>query len=139
MSNKQLAAEIGLAPSSCLERVRRLTREGVLRGFHADVDPGALGVGIQAMVSVRLSSHTRGDIDALRAHLKSIDAVVAVYYLAGADDFLVHLAAKGSVHLRDIIMDELSTRPEIRHLETHLMFEHDTRWKWPVYSDGPTA
>ena len=47
LSNKELAARVKLAPSSCLERTRRLTADGVLRGFHAEVDPAALGVGLQ--------------------------------------------------------------------------------------------
>ena len=51
LSNKELAARIGLAPSSCLERVRRLASAGVLRGYHAQVDPGALGIGLEAMVA----------------------------------------------------------------------------------------
>ena len=57
LSNKELAAKVGLAASSCLERVRRLGRERVFVGFHAEVDPGALGVGLQAMIAVRLRRH----------------------------------------------------------------------------------
>ena len=57
LSNKELAAEIGLAPSSCLARVNRLIREGVIRGFHAEVDPKALGIGIEALVFVRVVRH----------------------------------------------------------------------------------
>ena len=59
LSNKELAAEVGLAPSSCLVRVRGLERDGVLRGYHADVDPGSLGVRLQAMISIRLQRHSR--------------------------------------------------------------------------------
>jgi DNA-binding Lrp family transcriptional regulator len=61
LSNKELAAQVGLAPSSCLERVRRLRRTGVLRGFHADVAPEALGVGLQALIAVQLRQHSRQD------------------------------------------------------------------------------
>jgi DNA-binding Lrp family transcriptional regulator len=59
LSNKELAGRVGLAPSSCLERVRRLRRDGVPRGFHAEVDPGALGIGLQALIAVRLARHSR--------------------------------------------------------------------------------
>ena len=54
MSNKELAAAVGLAPSSCLERVRRLQERGILTGFRAVVSPTHLGIGLQAFVSVRL-------------------------------------------------------------------------------------
>ena len=66
LSNRELAAHVGLSASSCLERVRRLESRGVLRGYHADVDPRALGVGLQAVVAVRLSQHSRALVDAFR-------------------------------------------------------------------------
>ena len=59
LSNKELASAVGLSPSACLERVRRLQREGVLSGFHAEVNPAELGIGLQAFVSVRLQQHSR--------------------------------------------------------------------------------
>jgi DNA-binding Lrp family transcriptional regulator len=59
LSNKELAARVALAPSSCLERVRRLREEGVLTGFRAQVDPRALGIAMQALVFVRLARHAR--------------------------------------------------------------------------------
>ena len=58
LANKELSARVGLAESSCHERVKRLVQSGVLRGFHAEVDPRALGVGLQALVAVRLARHT---------------------------------------------------------------------------------
>jgi DNA-binding Lrp family transcriptional regulator len=66
MSNKELAAEIGLAPSSTLGRVRRLKDSGVLRGAHAEVDPAALGIGLQALMALRLRTNTRDSFDSAR-------------------------------------------------------------------------
>jgi DNA-binding Lrp family transcriptional regulator len=63
ISNKALAAAVGLAPSSCLERVRRLRMARVLTGYHADLDPDALGIGLQAMVAVRLARHARSEVE----------------------------------------------------------------------------
>src|SRR5438045_3270909 len=60
--NNALAERVGIAPSTCLGRVRALREGGVIRGYHADVDPAALGRPIQAMISVRLQSHARGHI-----------------------------------------------------------------------------
>ena len=59
LSNKELAATVGLAPSSCLVRVRGLQRDGILKGFHAEVNPASLGVGLQAMISIRLQRHSK--------------------------------------------------------------------------------
>ena len=124
LTNKELAARVGLAPSSCLERVRRLVRDGVLRGFSADVDPGALGFGLEAMMAVRLRQHSRDQFDAFRAHALAIPEVVAVYHMAGENDFLIHVLARDAQHLRDLALDRFITRPEVGHIETWLMFEH---------------
>ncbi len=88
LSNKELAAMVDLAPSSCLERVRRLVREGTIRGFVADVDPSALGYSIEAMMAVRLRQHSREHYDAFREHALTLPEVVAVYHMAGENDFM---------------------------------------------------
>jgi DNA-binding Lrp family transcriptional regulator len=62
MTNKELAAAVGLAPSSCLTRVQRLRAEGVLGEAHAWVAPEAMGIGLQALVAVRLHQHSRKDV-----------------------------------------------------------------------------
>ena len=67
LSNKELAAKVGLAPSSCLERVRRLHERGVLTGYKACVDLTTLNVGLQAFVAVRLSHHSREAFESFRA------------------------------------------------------------------------
>lgn len=124
LSNKEVAARVGLAPSSALERFRRLTREGWLRGFHADVDPRAFGLGLEAMISVRLKQHSRDQFEAFRMYVQTLPEVVAAYHMAGGNDFLVHVRARDADHLRDFAIDAFTTRPEVGHLETALVFEH---------------
>jgi DNA-binding Lrp family transcriptional regulator len=134
LSNKELAATIGLAPSSCLERVRRLVDDGVLRGFHAEVSAEALGIDLEAMVSIRLRQHSRDFMEAFRTHASGYEEVVAVYYLAGATDFLVHVVVRDTAHLRDLVLDAFSGREEVAHVETSLIFDHSRRWDLPNYS-----
>src|SRR5262245_376470 len=62
IANNALAERVGIAPSTCLGRVRSLRERGVIRGYHADVDPAALGRPLQAMIAVRLQSHARSRI-----------------------------------------------------------------------------
>lgn len=133
LSNKELAASVGLAPSSCLARVRRLTETGVLRGFHADVAPRTVGVGLEAMTAVRLTRHIHDNFQAFFEHAVSLPEVVAVYQLAGADDFLIHVAVRDADHLRDFVLDRISTRPEVAHLETALIFQHQLKHVMPQY------
>lgn len=124
LSNKELAARVGLAPSSCLERVRRLHAERVLLGYHAEIRPDALGIGLQAMVAVRLSRHSRATVDSFREHLKSIPELMDIYHLAGANDFLLRVGVRDSNHLRELVLSAFTSRPEISHVETALIFEH---------------
>lgn len=124
LSNKELAARVGLAPSSCHERVRRLVGRRVLRGFHADIDPSALGLPLEAMVAVRLRQHTRENYQRFLDHLLQVPEVVAVYHMAGENDFLVHVRARDADHLRDLAIDRFIAREEVGHIETWLMFQH---------------
>jgi DNA-binding Lrp family transcriptional regulator len=124
LSNKELAANIRLAPSTTLERFRRLVRDGWVRGFHAEVDPRAFGLTLEAMIAVRLKQHARDQYEAFRAFVQTLPEVVAAYHMAGANDFLVHVRVRDADHLRDFAIDAFTTRPEVGHLETALVFEH---------------
>ena len=123
VSNKELAEANQISPSTCLERVRRLRRAGILRGWHADVAPTALGIGVQAMISIRLRQHAKISFDALIEEMSSIREVVNVYLLAGATDFMVHVAVRDVAHLRSLVVDTFTSRDEVAHLETSLIFE----------------
>jgi DNA-binding Lrp family transcriptional regulator len=124
MSNKELAELVGLAPSTCLERLRRLRTRGVVRGFHADVDPVLLGRPIQAIIAVRLRVHSRELIDEFYEHVLELPETVAVFHVGGADDYLVHVAVSDTGHLRDLVVDDFTARSEVEHVETRLIFEH---------------
>ncbi len=124
LSNKELAATVGLAPSSCLVRVRGLQRDGILRGFHAEVNPASLGVGLQAMISIRLQRHSKSIVESFRAHTLALPEVRQLYHLAGANDFLVQVWVRDPEHLRNLIMTSFTALEEIAHIETGLIFEH---------------
>lgn len=133
LSNKDLAEAVGVAPSTALERVRRLRDAGVIRGYHAEFDPDALGIALQAMVAVRLARHSREMVDAFHAHLLGLSEVLAFYHVAGADDFLVHVAVRDSHHLRGFLLASFTQREEVAHIETHLIFEYRRNPEVPVY------
>ena len=123
VANNRLAETVGVAASTCLERVRRLARLGVLRGHHADVEPGAFGIGLEAMIAVRLRTHSRDVVDSFRNHVVELPEVRSVFHVTGGDDFLVHVAVRDSDHLRDLALDSFTTRPEVDHIQTRLIFE----------------
>ncbi|MEJ2402459.1 MAG: Lrp/AsnC family transcriptional regulator [Xanthomonadales bacterium] len=124
LSNKELAAKVGLAPSTCLVRTRLLQQAGVITGFRAEVDAAALGVGLQAMIAVRLKRHYKPDVEAFRQHALDLPEVVRLYHVAGPIDFLAHVWARDPEHLRDLAMTAFTAREEVSHIETELIFEH---------------
>ena len=79
MSNKELSAAVGLAPSSCHERLKRLRGDGVLKGAHAEVDFAALGFQVEALLFVALEKHTREVVDEFLRDMVTIPEVRSAF------------------------------------------------------------
>ncbi len=122
--NNALAEAVGVAPSTSLARVRSLRERGVIRGFHADIDLAALGLPMQALIAVRLCPHNREEVDAFRTTALRLPGVLAVFHVAGADDYLLHVATAGSDALRNFVLDHLIGHPTVQHAQTSLIFEY---------------
>ena len=122
--NSALAEAAGIAPSTCHGRVRRLQDLGVIRGFHADIDPAAIGLPLQAMVSVKLQAGARGKIRTFIQQIRRKHQVIDVYFLAGADDFILHVAARDTDDLRSFVVDNLNADADVAGTQTSLIFEH---------------
>ena len=123
-SNKALAASAGIAPSTCSERVQRLRDSGVIRGFHARIEPAALDVGLQALVTVRLRRHAEEFVDMFWEHAERMAEVVEVFHLSGGNDFLCHVVVRNSDHLRQVAVSGFTSLPEVAHIETSIIFDH---------------
>lgn len=122
--NNTLAAAVGVAPSTCLMRVRRLQEAGVITAYRAELAPEALGRPLQALVSVRLQAHARTEIGEFAARFARLPGVLNVFFLAGADDFLLHVASRSADDLRAFVVDNLSASRDVAATETSLIFEH---------------
>jgi DNA-binding Lrp family transcriptional regulator len=121
--NNALADLVGVAPSTCLGRVRALRERGVIRGFYTDIDPASVGRAVQAMISVRMQSHARTRLAEFAETVARLPEVLNVFFLAGADDFLLHVAARDTQNLRDFVVT-FSGNADIALTETNLIFEH---------------
>ncbi|MBB4688842.1 Lrp/AsnC family transcriptional regulator [Amycolatopsis jiangsuensis] len=122
-SNKDLAATVGLAPSTCLDRVNRLREAGVITGQRAQVDAALLGRPLEAFLFVQVRPHRRPLVERFVAHLLGLPEVRAVYHLTGPDDFLAHVATTSAADLQRLVMDELTSRDEIARVHTNLVFQ----------------
>lgn len=122
--NARLADEVGLAPSTCLARVRALVEAGVITGFHAALDPRALGLGLEALISVNIRAGARQTIAAFSAQVRALPEVTQVYFLGGSDDFILDVATRDSDHLREFVLEHLSSHPSVASTRTSVVFEH---------------
>ncbi|WP_100643854.1 Lrp/AsnC family transcriptional regulator [Alteromonas facilis] len=133
INNKTLAEAVGLAPSSCHERVKRLHAHNIIKGNQLVVDVEALGGHIQAMVAVRLSSHDRDTIAGFQDSLIKTTEVVSLYHTGGENDFLLHVCVPNALHLRDFVFDKVTARAEVNHVETALVYNVQLSQKLPHY------
>ena len=124
MPNNALAEATGIAPSTCLMRVRSLRERGVIKGFHADVDLGVLGQPLQALVAVRIGAHSRDEINRFRTKVPELPGVLSLFHVSGANDYLLHVSAASPDALREFVLDHLTADPAVVHAETSLIFEH---------------
>ena len=125
MSNARLAEDAGIAPSTCLMRVRSLIERGVVRGFHADLDPRALGLGLEALISVNIRVGARNTIASFSEEMRVLPEVVQVFFLGGAEDFIIHVATRDTDHMRQFVVDNLSAHSSVASTRTSLVFDHN--------------
>ena len=137
LSNKEIAASVGLAPSSAHERLKRLRDDGVLRGAHADVDPKAMGVGLEALLLIGLAKHERGDVDRFMNEIVDIPEVRSAFLITGRWDFVVHVVARDTQHLKDLALDSFTNRPGVTRIETSIVFEARVRHELPQLQELP--
>lgn len=124
LSNKELAAIVGIAASTCLERVRSLRARGVITGQHTEVALDALNRTLQAMVAVRLLPKTKDLIDRFVEHLWAQPETMAVYLLSGTDDVLIHLGVPSTERLRELVIDKIASFPGVVDERSSLVYEH---------------
>jgi len=120
-TNVELARANDLAPSSMLDRVRRLEDRGVIRGYRAVLDPVKLGYHVAAMVMINLDRHQASGIDTFEAGVAAIPEVQACYHVTGQYDYVLHLAARDIDHLSELVKHRLAALGGVEKQETFLV------------------
>ncbi len=135
LSHRELARRLEVAPSTVQDRVRSLTRRGVIRGYHAAVDLGALGRGAEALVSVHLRHHQRGSYEAFRSAVGSWPEVLRLFVVSGEGDIVLHVAVQNTERLHAFLVDRLATRPEVARFQTSMVFQREENRVLEVLSE----
>lgn len=115
MTNNQLADEVGLSPSPCWQRVRRLEKEGYIKGYSALVDHRALGATETVIIEVTLDRHDDEIIGQFGNAMASFPEVLEVYLTTGEYDYFIKVAVSGTAAYEEFLRKKLYKIPGIRN------------------------
>jgi DNA-binding Lrp family transcriptional regulator len=131
MTNTDLAEAAGIAASTCITRVRSLVSRGVITSFNANINPASIGLASQVLISVTLRAGARSHLADFMNEMRSLPEVIQVFFLGGAEDFIVHLAVRDNDHVREFVLENLSSNATVASTRTNMVFEH--------FHKGPVA
>jgi DNA-binding Lrp family transcriptional regulator len=134
--NKQIAAAVHLAPSTCHERIRHLRASGIIRGAHAEIEPHAIGVAFDALAFIKLAKYERTAINRFLSDMESIPEVQSVFMVNGRHDVVLHMCVKDIDHLRNLGLDRITSQPIVVSIETSIVYDGRTRKQLPVLLDS---
>jgi DNA-binding Lrp family transcriptional regulator len=123
-SNRDVAAAVGVSPTTTLDRTRALRARGVIRGAVLEVDLPSIGRPVQALIAVRIRPPTRSAIEAFRDWASSLPETLGVFVTTGTEDFIIHVAVADNDALYAFVIDELTQRTEVADVRTSVVYEH---------------
>lgn len=123
-TNRDVAAAVGVSPTTALDRTRALRDRGVIRGALLDVDLAKIGRPVQALIAVRIRPPKRTVLEAFRDWAASLPETVGVFIVTGHEDFLLHVAVPGNEDLYTFVIDRLTQRPEVADVRTSVVYQH---------------
>ena len=123
-TNRDIAAAVGIPPTTALDRTRSLRQRGVIRGALLDIDLAEIGRPVQALVAVRIRPPSRSAIEAFRDWVSALPETVGVFVVSGPEDLLIHVAVADNQDLYALVTERLTQRPEIAEVRTSVVYEH---------------
>lgn len=120
MTNVELAERVGLTAPPCLRRVRALEQDGAITGYHAALDPAALGYNLTVFAMVSLKSQAESDLQAFEQLVAEIPEARECHMLNGEIDFIVKIVAPDLQSFQHILTTKLTTAPNVAHVKTSL-------------------
>lgn len=124
MTNRDLAAAVGVSPTTALDRTRSLRARGVIRGARLDVNLKDVGRGVQALVAVRIRPPSREVIEGFRDWVSRLPQTLGVFVTAGTEDFIIHVGVRDNDDLYAFVIDQLTQRREVADVRTSVVYEH---------------
>ena len=120
VTNVDLASRVGLTAPPCLRRVRALEEEGVIRGYHADLDPSKLGYAITVFAMVSLRSQAEEDLRGFEEHMRKLPEVRECHMLNGEIDFILKIVSHDLQSFQEFLTSKLTPAPNVASVKTSL-------------------
>ena len=120
ITNVELARRVGISAPPCLRRVRALEEAGYIRGYHAELDPMALGFNVTVFAQVGLASQAETDLEAFEEMVGEWPEVRECHMLAGEIDFLLKVVAADWDAYQDFLTTRLTAAPNVSHVKSAL-------------------
>jgi len=137
ITNVELARRAGISAPPCLRRVRALEEAGFVRGYHADLEPRALGFNVTVYAQVGLSSQAEHDLEAFEALVETWPEVRECHMLAGETDFLLKVVAEDWDSYQTFLTTRLTAAPNVSHVKSALSIRTSKmRPGVPIHVDG---
>ena len=123
LSNVELAERVGLSPSPCLRRVRRLEREGVIAGYRAVLRRDRVGLGLTVFLGVRIDGHSNDRAEAFQAAIVAMPEIVACHLVAGDTDYWLEVVVADLEHYRRFLVGKLLNLSIVREVRSSIAIE----------------
>ncbi|SDD51610.1 MULTISPECIES: Lrp/AsnC ligand binding domain-containing protein [Kordiimonas] len=123
ISNAALSQAINLSPTPCLDRVRRLEREGYIKGYHAVLSPEHLKCAFVTFITVSLDRTTEYVFDSFAKKIAKFDEVVECYMVGGGFDYLLKIRTEDMTEFRRFMGEKLTIMPEVANTQSFFVME----------------
>jgi Lrp/AsnC family transcriptional regulator, leucine-responsive regulatory protein len=123
MSNAALSKRVNLSPTPCLDRVRRLEREGYIESYHAKLNPAKMKASFLTYMTVSLTETSEAIFSGFKAGVNSIDQIVECHMVGGGIDYLLKIRTENMEELRSILVEQIYEIPGIASTHSYFVME----------------
>ncbi|MDO6407084.1 MAG: Lrp/AsnC family transcriptional regulator [Pantoea sp.] len=133
ITNQNLADAIGLSPSPCWRKVRKLEEDDVIQGYRAVLNRKKIGLNMMVFVRVTIDSHSEAEARKFEAEVAALENVVACYSIGGDADFLLQVVAADMDRYADFAMSVIRRLPGIKEMQSMFVLkEIKAQSVWPI-------
>jgi Lrp/AsnC family leucine-responsive transcriptional regulator len=123
LTNVELADRVGLSPSPCLRRVKRLEREGYIEGYRAMLQRGRIGLGLTVFVGIKIEAHANDRAAAFQDAIIAMPEIIACHLVAGEIDYLLEVVVPDLEHYQDYLVNKLLNLSIIREVRSNIAIQ----------------